>query len=144
MACIVLICRVEISSPTCHVYLSCALLFYSMYNTPGFSLYCEGCWRPLDLDANTFWEALQWEFEMMAINYSYPGIHQSRALNTFLSLKFPLQCCLSVRQHNRMGRKTGVCTDTHMLNYFDRHRTCQESSIRNTDAWLFRSANSFL
>lgn len=87
MAEIVLTCRVEIPGPTCHVYLRCALLFYFMYNMPEFSLYCEGCSRPLDLGANTFWEALQWEFEMMPINYSYPGIHQSCALNIFLSLK---------------------------------------------------------
>lgn len=50
---------VEFPGPTRHVYLSCALLFYFMYNMPEFSLYCEGCWRPLDLGANTFWEALQ-------------------------------------------------------------------------------------
>lgn len=81
MAEVALTCWVEIPSPTCHVYFSCALLFYLMYNTPAFSLYCEGCLRPLDLGANTFWEALQWEFEMMHINYSYPGIHQSCALH---------------------------------------------------------------
>lgn len=54
-----LTCWVEIPGPTRHVYLSCALLFYFMYNMPEFSLYCEGCTRPLDLGANTFWEALQ-------------------------------------------------------------------------------------
>ena len=138
MAEIVLTCWVETPGPTCHVYLSCALLFYFMYNMPEFSLYCEGCSRPLDLGANTFWEALQWEFEMMPINYSYPGIHQSCALNIFLSLKALVSTPALPFSSEKCGgkKKERSVQDAHMQNYSDLRPTCQSFSAGNKDCYF--------
>lgn len=147
MAEIVLTCWVEIPGPTCHVYLSCALLFYFMYNMPEFSLYCEGWSRPLDLGANTFWEALQWEFQMMPINYSYPGIHQSCALNIFLSLKALVSTpgCLSVAalKARQNVEKYGVCRLHICKNYSDLYPACQGFSVRNKDGHFIKQIPFF-
>ena len=132
---------VKIPGPTCHVYLNCALLLYFMYNMPDFSWYCEGCLRPLDLGANMVWEAVQWEFEMMPINHSYPGIHETCALNTSFKALVQLQAAFQLSSPRKCREKKEV---PHMHNYSDLSPTCQSFSVWNNKPTSLSKHNIFL